>query len=390
MMGSAPLTVAIFSSSLGLIRGGLETLAGHFASGLAERGHRVTVVAGAFPGYQPPPDFLRLPVRRLVVPCLPLSLRLLRPLAQRRPALLLKLQSLFFTYSFRMRPAVRRLLATADVSLTFLEVETVLISRLRARQGQANVSYFPGVIDLRWLRRDQSQVRVAISHTIADSVRSLAGLDIDGVVPPGIPSSWLEEDRDVAPQGRRCLFLGRLEANKGVLDLPAIARKLSQQLPDVVLRLAGDGPLRSVLIRAAAEAGLDRHFHLLAALSQDGVRQELLQADLFLFPSRYESFGIAVLEAMASGVPVVASDLAAIREVAGDSARLLPPGDIGQWVTAVVALLNDQQRRQQMVRAGRQRARQFTWERSVEALEAYLYMARARMDPSSSGADELR
>jgi glycosyltransferase involved in cell wall biosynthesis len=96
-------------------------------------------------------------------------------------------------------------------------------------------------------------------------------------------------------------------------------------------------------------------------------------AAAFAFPSLHEGFGLPVLEAMAAGAPVVASDIPALREVAGDAALLVPAGDAGKWAEAIEAVVClDQPQRAAVVERGRARAAQFTWRATAErTLELY-------------------
>jgi glycosyltransferase involved in cell wall biosynthesis len=88
-------------------------------------------------------------------------------------------------------------------------------------------------------------------------------------------------------------------------------------------------------------------------------------ADVFVFPSLYEGFGLPPLEAMASGTPVVTSNVSSLPEVAGDAALLVDPRDPDAIAGAVRMVLTDRTLREDLRRRGLARARNFSWERSV-------------------------
>jgi glycosyltransferase involved in cell wall biosynthesis len=88
-------------------------------------------------------------------------------------------------------------------------------------------------------------------------------------------------------------------------------------------------------------------------------------ADLFVYPSRFEGFGLPVLEAMACRTPVVTTNVSSLPEVAGDAALLAPPDDEAQLIEAMRCALNDRALRQEMKVKGQAHAATFTWERTA-------------------------
>ncbi len=289
----------------------------------------------------------------------------------------MNLQSLGFFLCARLSPAARARLLECDVGITFLEGDAVLFSQWLAKRDIHSIYYFSGGIDPKWAWRDRSTLRVAISQTVADRVREEYGYPTQGVLAPGISVSALGTPLPVHRSGTpyRLLYVGRLEANKRVEYLLPLVQALKPEFPGLTLRLVGEGPSRRTLQREVLARGLTDQVIFCGGMEHERAYQELAQADLFLFPSAYESFGIATLEAMAAGVPVIASDLPALRESTGGYATLLPPQDKSAWVEAARELLTNAARRYEYAHVARAWASQHTWERAVLRFEEYLARA---------------
>ncbi|MFB3882098.1 MAG: glycosyltransferase family 4 protein [Armatimonadota bacterium] len=105
----------------------------------------------------------------------------------------------------------------------------------------------------------------------------------------------------------------------------------------------------------------------------EGVMPALYRAaTVVVYPSLYEGFGLPILEAMASGVPVVTSDRSSMKEVAGEAALLVDPEDVDDIVRALTRVLSDDVLRNELVQKGVERSREFTWERTARGtVEAY-------------------
>ena len=102
-------------------------------------------------------------------------------------------------------------------------------------------------------------------------------------------------------------------------------------------------------------------------MSADALRAVYAGADVFALPSRHEGFGMPVLEAMAQGTAVLASDLPVLREVGADAVAYAPAGDVGAWAETLGRLLGDPAARSALGAAGLARASTFTWEASAAA-----------------------
>ncbi|HZQ06702.1 MAG TPA: glycosyltransferase family 4 protein [Anaerolineae bacterium] len=369
------MRVCFILSTRGTSYGGLETIADQLAAGLAARGHPVSYLAGFNPGAPRRRD-LPAATDRVFLPCLPYTALPVRIAARLTHTAPLNLRSWIFFCSGRLNATARAQLACSDAAITFLEGDAVLFSKYLAARHIPSIYYFSGGIDLKWAWRDRSTLRLAISQTVANQVRERYSYPTHGVLTPGVPSELLNLPLRVHNTGEsyRLVYVGRLEPNKRVERLLPIVQTLTSEFPDLTLRLVGDGPSRMILEHEVQARGLLNTVHFCGAMSPTQVTEELRRADLFLFPSSYESFGVAVLEAMAAGAPVIASDLPALHEVTGGHAVLLPD-DTAAWMQAARELLGNDARRLASAHAGREWAAAFTWERKAVQLEEYLEQA---------------
>jgi glycosyltransferase involved in cell wall biosynthesis len=170
------------------------------------------------------------------------------------------------------------------------------------------------------------------------------------------------------------LWVGTLEPRKdvGVL-VDAFTRVVSEH--DIPHRLVLVGPLgwltaRDGVARRAAPLGERVVF---TGEVDAATRSALYRgADVFALPSRHEGFGLPVLEAMAQGTAVLASDLAVLRDIAGDGAEYAPVGEVDAWAGALGGLLHDDGARRALAAKGLARSRTFSWQRcAVEHLALY-------------------
>ena len=212
----------------------------------------------------------------------------------------------------------------------------------------------------------------------AAAVLAVSRATADDLVRLGFPASRIEvtgngRARLPAPHAMNgvpedfVLAVGALHRRKG---LDVLLRALAE-LPDVAAVVAGpdagEGP---ALARLAADTGVADRVHFPGAVTDGELAWLYQSAAVLAFPSRAEGFGLPVLEAMDNGLPVVASDLPVLREVARDAARYVPPNDASALATALRELLTDASGRSALVEAGRRRAAQFSWAATAEATAA--------------------
>jgi alpha-1,3-rhamnosyl/mannosyltransferase len=199
------------------------------------------------------------------------------------------------------------------------------------------------------------------------------------VVPCAVPRWFRPAEAEAsaifrAPFGGRpyWLYFGGFDPRKGVdLLVEAMARAFPDRRRAPPLVLAGAvNPLAERIARSAEERGL--LVHLPGYIPDFQLGALFGGAELFLYPSRYEGFGIPPLLAMAAGTPCVASDAAAIREVVGDAALLFPSGDAAALSARLAEVARDRSSLAPLVSRGRERAARFTVEAMAErTIRAY-------------------
>lgn len=220
----------------------------------------------------------------------------------------------------------------------------------------------------RWIYQSLVRHAAAISPAVAEHLAD-AGVDrarttvIQSAVDPRalVPSGSREAIRatlDVPEEQMVLLVLAALVRRKGVDVLLQALDILGQQEIRPALWIAGDGPERRALEAQAEAAGLSGQVRFLG--QRNDVADLLAACDVFVLSSRREGLGVAALEAMAAGRPVVASAVGGLREVVADkrTGLLVPPGDAGALAEALARLVSDAELREQLGSSGPSRIRE--------------------------------
>jgi len=298
--------------------------------------------------------------------------------------------------SFHLVRRVRALLTEMDFDVVHYHeplVPSLPITVLRFHRG-ANVGTFHAMARRNlgyyygrpFLKRYFKRLHACIAVSVP--ARDFIGRYFDGeyqIVPNGIDCSRfsprmqpIESAR--TPGKHTVLFVGRLEARKGLPTLLEGYAQLRRQRSDVRMVVVGDGPMRwgyESQVQGLGVPDVDFCGHVPA----DVLPHYYTAADVFCAPANGgESFGIVLLEAMASGVPAVASDIPGFAQVVstGVDGLLVPPRQPQAWASALNALLDSPQTRASMGEAGVRKAQLYDWERVVDSVLHVYGEARAR------------
>ncbi len=228
-----------------------------------------------------------------------------------------------------------------------------------------------------WNRLD---FRIAVSQAARWTVGSRMGSQRFEIVPNGANvEHFADAPPAELPPGRKLLFVGRLEPRKGFRYAVRAFADLAEGFPDVQLVVVGDGPQRTLLRRL--EPRTRERVHMLGSVTPAELPTFHAASDIFLAPATgRESFGIILVEAMAAGLPVVASDLPGYSEVVrpGREALLVPPRNANAIARATASLLDDPTLAARLGQAGRLRAQTFSWHRVAARVER-IYEQAARV-----------
>ena len=204
------------------------------------------------------------------------------------------------------------------------------------------------------------------------------------VIPLGVDSSFrplaTSEERAEAAAARArfglarpfVVYLGGFDRRKNVETLVGAFGRLKRErrIPHDLVLIGRQRPGDELFYDPrpdGARLGLGDSLRLLGALPDDEVRALYTQADAFVFPSRYEGFGLTPLEAMACGVPVVCSNRSSLPEVMGEAGLLFDPDDESSLAETLGRVLLDAELRAELSGRGVERARSFSWSRTVDA-----------------------
>ena len=174
-------------------------------------------------------------------------------------------------------------------------------------------------------------------------------------------------------EGRYLLTVGALRPRKNLEGALAAFERLGSEAEGVELVVAGGGGWGDAeLLERVGASPAARRVRLTGRVSDEELCELYRGAECFLYPSRYEGFGLPPLEAMTCGAPVVSSDRTSMPEVLGDAAVAVDPDDPDALADAVAALLHSEPRRAELRERGARRAAEFTWERCARlTVEAY-------------------
>ena len=233
--------------------------------------------------------------------------------------------------------------------------------------------------DTEWMLTYEASEVIVNSNYMKNELQRLLGLPYEkiNVIPNGINLSnfiGIERDYDFRRQyamdnEKIILYVGRLVYEKGIQHLIAAMPKVLSNYHDAKLIIAGRGGMMDELRQEASNLGLNDKIYFTGYLDSKQVQKMYKCADVAVFPSTYEPFGIVALEAMLAGVPTVVSDVGGLDEIVthGVDGMKAYAGNANSIADSITALLYDHQLATNVAKKAKQKVKeQFNWEKIAQ------------------------
>ncbi len=219
---------------------------------------------------------------------------------------------------------------------------------------------------------------IVFTESQQQTIASQYGVDPARIVPirNGVEDAFYNDDARALHPKPRLLFVGRLAAEKNLAVLLEALAGVSEHFETT---LVGDGPLEEELKRSAADLRLE-NVHFYGRADGEELRKLYRAADFFVLPSKSEGMSLVLLEALAMGLPVVATNLVSNREIVldGENGLLVEPDNPAALRTALLEVIDDADRYERMSRTARKLAEQYRWDAVQDDFERLYARARRR------------
>ena len=383
------------------IIGGISTHVYHLSKALVEKGTPVRVITCDFPKTPAEEIIDGVSVSRVISGRVPESNFLLW-IYHLNSQMISKATELFETERFDLIHAHDWVVGRAAVELKN-RLGLPLISTIHAteigRGGSLDGEYRRKVRDIERLLVQQSDGIICCSNYMLDHIQHVLGAVKTKirVIPNGVEASRFNNGRQPQPiptgvseDRKTILYVGRIVREKGIFTLLDAFEKLRKQGKDVSLVFAGEGPLKEDLAKEVLRRKLNDRVKLAGFVDEKKLVSLYNSSDVFVLASHYEPFGMVALEAMASRIPVVVSDVGGLSEIVEDGITgvKVPASDPRALAEGILRVLDDPELAEQMTEnAYRVVQERYRWDMIAEKTIEVYRTRPAEPSPSSRAVD---
>ena len=219
---------------------------------------------------------------------------------------------------------------------------------------------------------------VCVSHSTANELSDYVGNNLSDriyVAYEGVSPLFFQQNRDNNMEiwdklsFREIPFImaaGKISPRKNVAGIIQAMNNLKDKIPHHLVLVGAPGWEMNEVMKKVNDSRVADRIHFTGYVSDEQLRTLYSWAALYIHPSFYEGFGLTVLEAMASGCPVITSNVYSLKEVAGDAALLVDPGNMDEITGTIQKVCTDTSISENLIRKGRKRAGMFSWDRCAE------------------------
>ena len=222
----------------------------------------------------------------------------------------------------------------------------------------------------RWIMTNSDQI-TAVSNNVKNHGIKI-GMDPTKctVIPNGVDYTYFHTQRSYSVTPHNVIFIGRLLFNKGPQILIESAKLVVRKIPDAKFFIVGDGPLRNKLEESSRQSSLTKNVIFLGRV--DDIRGPMKDSDVYVRPSLLDGMPLGVLESMAAGLPVIATEIAGTPEIIthGKTGHMVKAGDVKGLADAIVYLLSNPGYMSNLAKSGVEFVKsEFDWSNVVRKYE---------------------
>jgi N-acetyl-alpha-D-glucosaminyl L-malate synthase BshA len=247
------------------------------------------------------------------------------------------------------------------------------------------LSQFSNVLLPRWFRcsisklfLDQADAVIALTRDMKEEAQKLCNTEVF-VIPNGIDlkkfsrlSKKKARDRlHMQKDAKVLIFIGRLHKVKGIVHLIEAMKIIKEKCSKIQLLIIGDGTERDYLKRRVRDLNLEKYINFVGRVSNNSIPDYLYASDLFVLPSFSEGFPVTILEAMASGLPILATRVRGVPEIINEGVNgfLVEPGDSHQIAEKAILILQNDNMRDRISEHNKKYVKRYEWKNIIGKLE---------------------